>query len=246
MTIHFNPNTQIFQALTLAVGPRAGLRGAGCYDLCSLKWLNGIKVRGATALQISKSEAENNPKLLKECFKHAVNRQVFAASIREQIATEISEICSGECQKDKLCSTCLTAVNKKFAQQAGRASTWSHQHGDISWDNVSFPTGLEDVEVFSQNNPNLCISLYRATEDKGDVYLFYRSKLGEVPRSSQKMIHIVTVSRLNTLAMELETHFLPVTNLDAFCSRIYEYEHQGGNISTKYGQGDDLFHKSFS
>ena len=228
---------KLFQALTVAVGPRAGIRGAGCNDLSSLKWLNGIKVRGATALQISKCEAVENPKLLRECFKHAVNRQVFAASIREQIATQISEICSGECHKDRLCSTCLTAVNKKFAQEASRASAWCNQNAGINWDNVCFPTGLEDVEVFSQNNPHLCISLYRATEDKGDVYLFYRSKLGEVPRSSQKMIHIVTVSRLNTMAMELETHFLPVTNLDAFCSRIYEYDHQQGNITTKYGQG---------
>ena len=230
-----------FQALTVAIGPRAGVRGAGCNDLSSLKWLNGIKVRGATALQISEAEAKEKPLLLKECFKHSVNRQFFAASLRERIVSQISEICPAKCQKDRLCSTCFTAVNRKFEQEASRASAWCDQSEGINWDNVRFPAGLEDIEVFSQNNPQICISLYRAAEDKGDVYLFYRSKLGELPRSSQKMIHIVSVTRLDTLVMELETHFLPVTNLDAFCSLIYEYDNKDGNISTKYQQGNNIF-----
>ena len=125
----------------------------------------------------------------------------------------------------------------KFDQEASQASAWSDQNDGINWDRVRFPAGLEDFEVFSENNPHICISLYRATEDKGDVYLFYRSKLGELARSSQKMIHIVSVTRLKTLTMELETHFLPVTNLDAFCGLIYEYDKEHGNISTKYQQG---------
>lgn len=205
--------------------------------MSSLKWLNGIKVRGATALQISQDEALIKPELLKQCFKHSVNRQFFAGSIRDRIVTQISEICPVKCPKDRLCSTCLTAVNMKFDQEASQASAWSDQNDGINWDNVRFPAGLEDFEVFSENNPHICISLYRATEDKGDVYLFYRSKLGELSRSSQKMIHIVSVTRLKTLTMELETHFLPVTNLDAFCGLIYEYDTEHGNISTKYQQG---------
>ena len=220
---------------------KEGSEGAGIDDtgdLSSLKWMNKIRVRGATALQISESEAKKDPKLLKECFRHSVNRQYFADSLKIKIDERISAICPLKCQRDALCSSCSTAARKMFDEESTSSIVWDSPGEGIDWTGVGFPTSLEDVEVFSQNNPEICISVYRAGEDKGDVYLFYRSKLGEISRSEQKMIHIVCVTRLNTKLMELEQHFLPVTDLDAFCGLIYEYDKKHGNIKTQYKQGE--------
>lgn len=219
------------------MGPRAGIRGAGCHDLSSLKWLNGIKVRGTTALQISEDEASKAPKLLQHCLKHAVNRQLFSSQLENKVVQQISKICPLNCGEGNLCGSCRKAAKKMFYADACRASTWSGESGDVNWEGVQFPSGVEDFETFSSNNPNICLSVYRATEDKGDVFLFYRSKLGGVARGLQKMVHIVSVTRLNTQEMELETHFLPVTDLNAFCSLIYEYENRDGNIKTQYAKG---------
>ena len=227
----------ILQALTIAVGPSRGVRGAGCNDLSSLKWLNGIKVRGTTALQISEAEALKDPNLLRQCLKHSVNRQLFSSLLEEKVVKQITQMCPWKCCKDQLCASCDKAVKKMFQQQASSASAWTAESSEVNWQNVHFPSGVEDFETFTLNNPNLCLSIYRATEDKGDVFLFYRSELGDIPRSQQKMIHIVSVTRLNTEMMELETHFLPVTNLDSFCGLIYEYDSKNGNIKTQYARG---------
>ena len=219
------------------MGPRRGIRGAGCHDLSSLNWLNGIKGRGTTALQISEVEALKDPKLLKQCLKHSVHRQLFSSLLKEKVVKQITQMCPWDCRKDQLCASCDKAVKKMFEEEASRASVWNVENNGVNWENVQFPAGVEDFETFSKNNPHLCLSIYRATEDKGDVFLFFRSELGEIPRSCQKMIHIVSVTRLNTEAMELETHFLPVTNLDTFCSLIYEYDAKNGNIKTQYARG---------
>ena len=223
--------------MTIAVGPKRGIRGAGCHDLTSLKWLNGIKVRGSTALQISEKEAQEKPELLKECFKHAVNRQVFGGSLKNNIIARVCSSCPSKCEPDRLCSCCQKVIDKMFKTEAGKASTWSNQTDHIQWAGIQFPSGLEDFELFSKNNPHICLSLYQAAEDKGDVYLTFRSDLGLLDRSKQTMVHIVSVTRLNTEEMELETHFLPVTDLNAFCGLIYEYNAQGGNIKTQYKDG---------
>ena len=59
----------------------------GEQDLNSLNWINKIKVLGTTALQISEKEAEKSPELLRECFKHSVNRQIFANQLKKDIAS---------------------------------------------------------------------------------------------------------------------------------------------------------------
>lgn len=239
----YNNQGLFFQGVTIAVGPRRGVRGGGCHDLSSLKWLNGIKVRGATALQITEEEAgkEDTP-LLKECFKHAVNRQVSGSQLKKSIAARVC--CFSECNLDSLCSGCQDVVNSLFETEAGKASTWAHQDNGVQWKGIQFPAGLEEFELFSKNNPHICLSIYRAAEDKGEVYLTFRSKLGQLERSKQTMVHIVSVTRLNTEAMELETHFLPVTDLDAFCGFIYEYNAENGRIKTQYTKGEITFYTS--
>ena len=222
----------------MAVGPRSGIRGAGCHDLNSLNWMNKIKVLGTTALQISEKEAEKSPELLRECFKHSVNRQIFANQLKKDIASRVCAICPSQCVRDTPCSDCLTVIRKTFDTEASRASSWSHQSGDINWDGIQFPSGIEDFEMFSRKNPHICISVYRAAEDKGDVFLTFRSELGDRPRSKQIMVHIVSITRLNTSIMELETHFLPVTDLNAFSRHIYEYNAENGNIKTQYSKGE--------
>lgn len=222
----------------MAVGPRSGIRGAGCHDLNSLKWSNKIKVLGTTALQITEKEAEKRPTLLRECFKHSVNRQILAGQLKKDIATSVCAICPSKCDRDIPCSSCLTVIRKKFDMEAAKASSWTQQSDQIRWDGIQFPSGIEDFEMFSRKNPHICISVYRAAEDKGDVFLTYRSEPTDRPRSEQAMVHIVSVTRLNTAIMELETHFMPVTDLNAFSRHIYEYNAKDGNIKTQYGAGE--------
>ena len=71
------------------MGPRSGIRGAGSHDLNSLKWLNKIKVLGTTALQITEAEAEKSSELMQECFKHAVNRQIFGDQLKKDITRAV-------------------------------------------------------------------------------------------------------------------------------------------------------------
>lgn len=224
--------------MTIAVGPKRGIRGAGCHDLSSLKWLNGIKVRGATALQISVEEAGKKSQLLKECFKHAVNRQISGSQLKKTIVARVCSSCPSKCELNSLCSCCQKVVNSMFEAEANKASTWADQDNHVQWKGIQFPSGLEEFELFSKNNPHICLSVYRAAEDKGDVYLTFRSELGQLERSRQTMVHIVSVTRLNTELMELETHFLPVTDLNLFCGLIYEYNAEGGHIKTQYKDGE--------
>lgn len=230
-----------FQALTIAVGPKRGVRGAGCHDLSSLKWLNGIKVRGATALQISAEDAEEKPQLLKECFKHAVNRQISGSQLKKTIDARVCSSCPSKCELDSLCSCCRKVANSMFKTEASKASTWADQVNGVQWRGIQFPSGLNEFELFSKNNPHICLSVYRAAEDKGDVYLTFRSELGQLERSKQTMVHIVSVTRLDTEEMELETHFLPVTDLNLFCGFIYEYNAGDGTMKTQYKDGENTF-----
>ena len=142
------------------MGPRSGIRGAGSHDLNSLKWLNKIKVLGTTALQITEAEAEKSSELMQECFKHAVNRQIFGDQLKKDITARVCEICPSKCDQLRPCSSCQTVIRKQLSTEAEKASTWSHQTDNIRWDGIQFPSGLEDFEMFSRQNPHICLSVY--------------------------------------------------------------------------------------
>ena len=244
------------QALTLTSGASSGLRGGGVYDISSLRWANKISIRGTTALQITEKEAERDPDLLLQCFKHSVNRQIYEDRLRAKIALAARSNCITKCsEQERACTPCSRLIEQSFKVEASQASTWSQMEGEVSWAGISFPAGQHEFEKFSELNPHVRLSVYRAAEDKGDVYLIFRSKENEHPRSQRVDVHIAAVTRLNSSIMEvifsfnkvlfhhhhppqLETHFVPCTNLSAFCQAIYEYNmSDSANIKTQYAQG---------
>ena len=247
----------ISQALTLTSGASSGLRGGGVYDISSLRWANKISIRGTTALQITEKEAETKPELLVQCFKHSINRQIYEGHLRAQITLRARSNCVRKClEQDRACTPCSSLIEKAFKVEASQATTWSQMEGEVSWGGISFPAGQHDFEKFSEINPHIRLSVYRAAQDKGDVYLIFRSKDNDHPRSQRHDVHIAAVTRLNSNIMEviffsfnkslfhhhhrpqLETHFLPCTDLSAFCQAVYEYNMtDSANIKTQYASG---------
>ena len=194
----------LFQALTLTSGASSGLRGGGVYDISSLRWSNKISIRGTTALEITEKEAETNPDLLVQCFKHSINRQIYEDRLRAQIALRARSNCVRKCsEQDRACTPCSSLIEKAFKVEASRAATWTQMDGEVSWGGISFPAGQHDFERFSEINPHIRLSVYRAAQDKGDVYLIFRSKDNDHPRSQRLDVHIAAVTRLNSDIMEV-------------------------------------------
>ena len=194
----------LFQALTLTSGASSGLRGGGVYDISSLRWANKISIRGTTALQITEKEAERDPDLLLQCFKHSVNRQIYEDRLRAKITLAARSNCIRKClEQERACTPCSRLIEQSFKAEASQAITWSQMEGEVSWGGISFPAGQHEFEKFSELNPHVRLSVYRAAEDKGDVYLIFRSKENEHPRSRRVDVHIAAVTRLNSSIMEV-------------------------------------------
>jgi hypothetical protein len=226
------------KSATLTLGPRRGLRGAGPSFGSDVKWANKVKIRGALNIQVSGEDIKRDSDISKKCFKLTITHQVFYEEFKSSIYNKHLV----ECQhKDPtrgvstFCSTCKLHADSEVDKAATKASTWIPYFERLDWTKIEFPSGQDEYKRFSLNNPNLCLSVYRVVDTKGDVYLEYRSDMGD--KVGYKNIHIIFASRINFEEQEIQAHFLSVSNLGKLCGKILQYDSKDKTTDYRYSEG---------
>jgi hypothetical protein len=212
--------------VTLAVGARRGLKGAGSLDLSSTAWRNNIRIRGVLPLQLTKAEVQADPAMGSRCFLHAINHQVFLDEMKRSTTNMVHQKCEQGCEIGNSCLVCSATIEAKIGEKEKKASTWEGYSNRLNWSGIRFPAGREEYALFSKLNPDFCLSVYR-TLGEGEIYLDYRTNTGERRKQDMKMLHIILTSRLESESMEIESHFLPVARLDHLSAKIFKYNHSG-------------------
>ena len=96
----------------------------------------------------------------------------------------------------------------------------------INCKNVNFPAGMNDIKILEKNNPNFRFHIW--TMKKSDFYKIYETKVTEYhktiekyAKNSIKNIHTALVSYRNKQTVEIDHHFLHVSNLNKFTAKRY-------------------------
>jgi hypothetical protein len=226
------------KSATITLGPRRGLRGAGPSFGSDVKWANKLKIRGAMNIQVSAVDMKHDSDISKKCFKLAITHQVFFEELQSDIYNKHLANCP---HKDPttgtktFCSTCKVHADREVDKSVDKASTWIPYFDRLNWTKIEFPSGQDEYKRFSLNNPSLCLSVYRVVDTKGDVYLEYRSDMGD--KIGYKNVHIIFASRINFEEQEIQAHFLSVSNLGKLCGKILQYDSNDKATDYRYSEG---------
>lgn len=96
----------------------------------------------------------------------------------------------------------------------------------LDWSGISFPGGLEDLEKFTRQNPEVQINLF--VDHAGKYYQIYKT---ERVNEDARVIHLLYVEGLNSRTSEVEGHFYPISNINRFGQKYYKAA--DGTISTR-------------
>ena len=150
------------------------------------------------------------------CFRDSVLYQLYAREAFSKIRSALP--CKSETgdniHHSPQCQ-CYIKAKQIFTQDASKSSFWSEYSSRDNWSGIRYPAGLDDLEVFAKNNPDVRLTAYNIQGDK--ITTIWREPRTE---SHKRFIHIAWSQHLNMTNLELEGHWYPIENLSLFSQKI--------------------------
>ena len=233
------------KSVTLTFGPASGLRGAGGDKdkgifPSTVTWANGVKIRGAVSLKVTQEDLISDSSMQEKCFQYAVLHNLFFNEYRMKKKDDYAAICKKEDHHsgEGLCAFCERLWESEVSSKSELARTFLPWKDRVNWAGLEFPVGAYGYKVFSQNNPQIRLFVYRQIVQSGDVFQEFKSEVREGCQDV-KNVHLIFTSRVNMEVNELESHFLSVNNLAKLCAKILNYKDRitGKESKKKYEDG---------
>lgn len=146
------------------------------------------------------------------CFRDSILYQLYSKEAFSKIRR--SRPCQNVAHSPQC--ECYTHAQAAFEKVSSKSSFWNHYAARDDWTGVRYPAGLEDLDTFAANNPDVHVTAFQIQGEK--ITIIWRSQRTE---AHKRFIHIAWSQHLNMETLELEAHWYPIFNLSLFSQKIF-------------------------